>query len=76
MLDYINRNLMTLATILISVSAAIASAAGAVPGDAGMQLATWSIVAGAAGRAFVHAATEIRQEYAHVEVELDAESDG
>lgn len=52
-------NLMTWATILIAVAAAAGSAAGAIPGDAGMELAKWSIIAGAAGRALVMAAKQL-----------------
>lgn len=58
-MDWLKRNLVTVAGLLLAFGAFAADLSGALPGDAGAKLATWSFVAVAAARGLVHAAQEL-----------------
>lgn len=58
-MDYLRRNIMTVALLLFAVGAAAAEMASALPGDAGTDLATVALIAAAAGRALVRAVEEL-----------------
>lgn len=60
-LEWIARNLMTVATIVLSMSSLLAGIVGVLPADQAAQVTTWSFVAGAVGRALVHTAQELRK---------------